>query len=1189
MSQETKNTKLFVPIYIEALAVTAPLTGSDSGKTWTDLSPNFSSFRRGNVPKLGIQFAPVPFQKSATPPDQGVHLHWALPAELTHGVQHMGKAMQFPAVPNRWLVLRIPTDAPDDRTRGKAWVLESDYLGRDGTNTFLTYDQKNETFSYLRLGKDFDYAGWPKKNQNYLQQLTALGPGNPVFAAFYPGCRNVFGFHDDLAGIDAGTFSYLVAGWYSRPEDDPLNPADKFQRREELKSTWNVVDSAGNEYPTETICHGTVHSLQWDRKIAPTGGVPHPEAEINIAVGNSAVEALSALIGERSEAGRMVETLLSAFQYDMFSNPRELPDIAEIDVEVHRRGFYPDGGGTEWVIQKSESRRPPSQDQDRHVKPFPISMQIAADFDRLNTLQRKQNRLQRELISLQWEYYSAWFKSKLTQPAELNIDFIPEMERINRGIEEIDGQIKITGGQIEQLKRTIKDTEDFNGDKPDYELIEKEMPRFWRPNNPAILLAGPGIQPSDKYARTDNPENLKCRIAEQLLTAMTFSVQGNELVPAAGGTVSVTAEALEKRWAFPLDLKSDGTYPYSEIMALFYEALLLDPGLKAELAWEAYALYGRSQAKMSQPVKDLAEKIAEAQQDFSDENEQKYIGRLPAEFAVRPWRQAWSPLFMIWETQWAPAYENPADFHPVEHWEFLDNRDYKCQTPRFDTPSEYKYNGWAPLSLNISHNLQESLQNAPREIAERFGSWKLLTQSLNGLSKALIMREKILQMPPLREDGTLARDIARIIGDTKDSSPLTLKEGYPFCPIRAGYIKLRRLWIVDAFGQVQKVMDEDDGILPGITVSDNLTGLVKGQEPWIPLPPRILQPARLLFRWLSAADEQKDQFRETNSNPATSPICGWIVPNHIDKSLIVFDAKGIVRGVLQAAAEREAKWSDEPGSDHASDAEPALPDPHLQSLIKNLQSAGSNALTGLLALIDRISLCITTGAVQQVRDLSVLVGQPLAVVRATLQLELAGRPVTDQSWSESTTSNSRGFTAVKFPVRLGDIRMGRDGLIGYFIENDYRKMRPARGFSQKARRQHVKDTDGYLNFDDHLLLSADGIPTKVTLLMDPRAGVQASSGILPVQFLGLPPQNLAAALENMELLFRVGPFIGSKEHLRIPLPEDVRGKWSWYFYDHGQWRIAEEIGKKENFPEVAPKPLQVYEGWLKLSDIPGAG
>jgi hypothetical protein len=32
-----------------------------------------------------------------------------------------------------------------------------------------------------------------------------------------------------------------------------------------------------------------------------------------------------------------------------------------------------------------------------------------------------------------------------------------------------------------------------------------------------------------------------------------------------------------------------------------------------------------------------------------------------------------------------------------------------------------------------------------------------------------------------------------------------------------------------------------------------------------------------------------------------------------------------------------------------------------------------------------------------------------------------------------------------------------------------------------------------------------------------------------------------------------------------------------------------EIAKKETIPEVAPKPLQVYEGWLKLSDIPGAG
>ena len=33
-------------------------------------------------------------------------------------------------------------------------------------------------------------------------------------------------------------------------------------------------------------------------------------------------------------------------------------------------------------------------------------------------------------------------------------------------------------------------------------------------------------------------------------------------------------------------------------------------------------------------------------------------------------------------------------------------------------------------------------------------------------------------------------------------------------------------------------------------------------------------------------------FAETNDHPATSPVCGWIVPNHLDVSLAFYDADG---------------------------------------------------------------------------------------------------------------------------------------------------------------------------------------------------------------------------------------------------------------------------------------------------------
>ena len=63
------------------------------------------------------------------------------------------------------------------------------------------------------------------------------------------------------------------------------------------------------------------------------------------------------------------------------------------------------------------------------------------------------------------------------------------------------------------------------------------------------------------------------------------------------------------------------------------------------------------------------------------------------------------------------------------------------------------------------------------------------------------------------------------------------------------------------------------------------------------LPPRVLAPARVDARWLSAAFDTTvpgytDDFTESNDHPATSPVCGWIVPNHLDLLLAFYDADG---------------------------------------------------------------------------------------------------------------------------------------------------------------------------------------------------------------------------------------------------------------------------------------------------------
>ncbi len=58
----------------------------------------------------------------------------------------------------------------------------------------------------------------------YLEQLTAVGYGEPTFAAFYPNCQSVFGFYDDddsAENLDG--LKYDVIGWYSEAQQHHLD------------------------------------------------------------------------------------------------------------------------------------------------------------------------------------------------------------------------------------------------------------------------------------------------------------------------------------------------------------------------------------------------------------------------------------------------------------------------------------------------------------------------------------------------------------------------------------------------------------------------------------------------------------------------------------------------------------------------------------------------------------------------------------------------------------------------------------------------------------------------------------------------------------------------------------------------------------------------------------------------------
>src|SRR5262249_13568561 len=151
----------------------------------------------------------------------------------------------------------------------------------------------------------------------------------------------------------------------------------------------------------------------------------------------------------------------------------------------------------------------------------------------------------------------------------------------------------------------------------------------------------------------------------------------------------------------------------------------------------------------------------------------------------------------------------------------------------------------------------------------------LLAQALSGFNEALLMRKQTLQLPisdPLgfADYQVFTNAVRAAVGSSNRTAPQPHND---FNPIRTGILKINQLRLVDTFGQVQTLLLQNNEII----ATDVMT--TPANAHLAILPPRIVQPARINFRWLAADNaftlEENDD-PEMNSHPVSSPICGWL-------------------------------------------------------------------------------------------------------------------------------------------------------------------------------------------------------------------------------------------------------------------------------------------------------------------------
>lgn len=1172
-------------------------------------------------------------------------------------------------------------------------------------------------------------------NQLY---LTSIGFVGAAFSGYYPDCRSVFGFWDTFADLNAPgdiyeaisgntagfkfRVSYSVIGWLPTAGDDPLStlPADvlsqynqyvfsaKSQQAKVTRTPADVFNSitagqhgwrfSGNaisstfaadgvtltsvEVPDGTLCAGVIGQVVWDQTnpskdtpflAAETIGQPW-QAPVDIAMGNTTVQAVSALVKEHLAAPaagsvpvlQSYETLLNALQLGVLRDLEGAGStLSTLEETLHARGFAGVDGGHRWTIQTKAA--PGSQSSVALTLPLPLAEQIAT----LNSAQIAYDQARSRLLTARQQLFMDWIiyvKQLCQKPQETYVIPTNTLSAfLAAGTSELKAvtAAAATAGllhyQTDQDDPNEPGTGRITGVTADggasslagqvvvaYQTVAAALPgaweldavpadSFWQPTDPVLVLEGDRLEP----ARRNGPDvTIAVRADNELISELT--------VP---GAAPVTVAGLTRLAAPPSAMPSA-----QAAAAVIGEAALLDPAYApVSVAAATSALYGAVHTAGYQRTEDPVEltvtfgnagNIA-LPPDAVGWNDQTPLPEFsPARL------DPFLPVWLIWEGQVYPLNRDQAVNYPAGTLadRFIlatDEIDLGYPLPAAFTAKEpVSYNGAVVLSkkpfVSLTQQIDTYLTEYPGDQAtteltsarDYLAGRKVMSQAMDTFSLVQTLRTTIPQLPvqnlvitvdPTTTAIAKAAATSAAAGDnwydTGFNSLAPISAGpaalYNYGPLRAGFVELTKLTIVDVYGQ--KMTLTAAGATPGVLAVTAASDLapVPGDTANAGrayLPPRVLAPGRVDARWLSAAFDTTvpgytDDFAESNDHPATSPVCGWIVPNHLDLLLAFYDADGVPIGSFglehgDSVYRTRAGNTANPLNDLDTDLGPVsapLVNAHVAQLMRFVAGKGAGFLTDLMAAIEQSDQYINPAGSAQDAALSVLIGRPLAILRTLQSISTSGG-VLPASQADNTTADAlntavtgklydyvarqaattAGLGQVSIPVRLGELTDIHDGLVAFLPESGtatepyttvYSDTAPAAGENSVV--QPGANT---------VELTFNGPALAITLIADPRSPVHVNTGILPTATMQLPPEQYLEAMQRLAVTFTARPVLSDQFGLRLPLPAEVGFSWSWV--TTGTPPAPLNPAAAPDVPTYGYSPQQLQEGWLDLIHSP---
>ena len=1024
----------------------------------------------------------------------------------------------------------------------------------------------------------------------------------------------MFSFIDtSAASLPENTkLAYLVAGWYANPQYDPLcAPADLagfITRMESLHWTLAGVPDLGQytgPLAGQVIVHGMVHTLAWQTATMPSGAATQVPADVGtsvkVAIGNTSVEALSALVGATAGGQDIDLAVLEALQYGALDALDAVGGRTLVADKARQARYGASPAGQAWEIRARAADGAAAPDA---AAPGLVAVH-AAQLAALNRAQVAVDANLRKLASLQWTLYARWWKNQNYNVLGLGpANPPPDMDQIAAALDPAAPEYKALTGAIAALQQQIATAYASNSLPasldpgvveayartvlalpPSLVLQPRSAPRYWHPNDPVLLVSGIA-NPGDDTAT----DALPCRTLAQAVTGLVVN----------GKTVTADAAGA----ALPLPV-ANPDIP-APVYALCKEAFLFDPA-----NWDAIArnlLMGGAQAA------DVGAAIAKGA--WSDP-----ASCAPLPLAMAAWTQPWDPLFLEWRVKWFPTYAQqdasaPWLFKRAE-WQF-NGDDYTWTGRALDASLMTGYSGRTVLSPHAVFNFENRLRDgiarskAPQPKLEKLDalvqairSCGVVSQRLSGLHDAFVTRSARQAWPPQGDTAALVQNQYQNAPDpTRGDKDDDYGPAMPtFFPQMGGFFVIDDLDVVDSFGQCISLLPANHnptgGKASGFTPirSRQLTpanpNIAVGDytpAQFVQQAFALAQPAQLALRWVDAASDANEVGQVAGANP----VCGWILPNHLDTALAIYDQQGELLGELRANLGRATvAWYPAPDSAAPVTTPENIPNVLLRSVVTGLVAAQQQApatFGNLVQVIDESLWLVDPLGGRADPDLAVLIGRPLAVLRLKVALECEGDLYTDQSWAGTFTANDNGVARTPFDLRLGSVALREDGLIGYYTGAG------CQTFNAVHCPAAIDTGTGYIKpiggaAGNYLQVTPDGAASFVTLLMDPRGSLHGATGILPVKEIALPNRFVETALGNMEVTFSVGALLTPAAAIQVPRLAEQNGAWSWIRHTSPTAFAVGPVDFSTPNATLSAPSMVIQDGWLKfLSDLnKGAG